>query len=90
MAADVAQKMEAREASAIFIEGLISTIELDIKEVDDHEEKEFVGSSSNEKLHIEYNNQKAQMLIERACQCSCNNLDSPDLNIIEEPVTAPF
>ncbi|XVF26816.1 hypothetical protein REPUB_Repub14bG0051600 [Reevesia pubescens] len=95
MAADVAQKMEPREASAIFIEqgmGLISGVA--IKEVVDelkltNEEKE-VGVEK----HDEYFNQKekAQSIEERPCQCSCenNNIESPDPNNLKEPVTAPF
>ena len=75
--------------------GLISGVE--IKEVDDltltdGEEKE-VGVEKN----VEYCNQKAQNIVERPCQCSCNsnNIESPDpnsiiLNNVKEPVTAPF
>ncbi|XP_021295072.1 uncharacterized protein LOC110424741 isoform X2 [Herrania umbratica] len=80
MAADVAQKLEPREASAIFIEGLISATE--IKEVELADKEKEVEC-----------NQRAQVT-ERPCQCSCDNMESPDtnniLNNLKEPVTAPF
>ncbi|KAG4211707.1 hypothetical protein ERO13_A02G118500v2 [Gossypium hirsutum] len=71
MAADVAQKMDPKEASASFIEGIgLMTSGGEIKEVvteltlTDDEEKE-VG---------------VQNIVERPCQCSCkiNNIESPD------------
>ncbi|KAK6264125.1 hypothetical protein QQP08_019260 [Theobroma cacao] len=80
MAADVAQKLEPREASATLIEGLISAAEIKEVELTD-KEKEV---ECNRRAHI----------TERPCQCSCNNVESPDtnniLNNLKEPVTAPF
>ncbi|XVE88832.1 hypothetical protein DITRI_Ditri19aG0100300 [Diplodiscus trichospermus] len=87
MAADAAQKMERREASAIFIEGLGLISAVETEEV--HELKD--------EKHTEYCKQKSQNIVERPCQCSCNsiNIESPDPNSIilsnvKEPVTAPF
>ncbi|XWS20236.1 hypothetical protein CRYUN_Cryun31cG0082900 [Craigia yunnanensis] len=97
MAADVVQKRETREASAIFVEGLGLISGVEIKEVDDlaltDEEQKEVGVEK----HVEYCNQKAQNIVETPCQCSCNtnNIESPDpnsviLNNLKEPATAPF
>ncbi|XP_022724816.1 uncharacterized protein LOC111281352 [Durio zibethinus] len=94
MAADVAQKMK-EDASAVFIEGLGLVSAVEIKEVNDltNELEKEVGVEK----HVEYCNQKAQNIVERPCQCSCdiNNIESPDpnniiLNNVKEPVTAPF
>ncbi|XVF74524.1 hypothetical protein PTKIN_Ptkin13bG0117300 [Pterospermum kingtungense] len=86
MAADVAQKTDTRETSAMIIEGLglgLTSSAVEIQEV-------------GVEKPVEYCNQKAQNVVERPCQCSCNNnLESPDSNNIildnvKEPVTAPF
>ncbi|KAL1292983.1 hypothetical protein HN51_053546 [Arachis hypogaea] len=76
VAADVVQKLEPREASALFVEGLM------------HPMKDENGGKI-EKAEDILNDDDDDEIKECECQCSFNNENTNHVNL-KEPLSAPF
>ncbi|CAN6707187.1 hypothetical protein ACFX13_025563 [Malus domestica] len=89
IAADVVEKMEPTEASAIFIEGLRPVLD-SVKEMKHMTDEEGEQLQLQTKL-VEWK-EEAQIL-EGPCQCLCSTaiVETPDQETrLTEPVSAPF
>ncbi|KAI5336994.1 PREDICTED: LOC110613993 [Prunus dulcis] len=85
LAADVVEKMEPEEASAIFIQGL--------RPVGSMKDMVHMVAEEGEQLQskvVEW--KEAQILETPPCQCLCStvNIESPDQGTLTEPLSAPF
>ncbi|KAJ6427496.1 hypothetical protein OIU84_022989 [Salix udensis] len=86
VAADVAQKMGPKEASAVFVNGLRPVVS--IKEM-----SEVEGNGDRDDHKVAECREKTAEIIDKPCQCSCNPKDkeSPDHHLdLKEPLSAPF
>ncbi|KAF9690108.1 hypothetical protein SADUNF_Sadunf01G0161500 [Salix dunnii] len=86
VAADVAQKMGPKEASAVFINGLRPVVS--IKEMSQVE-----GSRDRHDNKVGECKEKTAEIIDRHCQCSGipKDKESPDHHLnLKEPLSAPF
>ncbi|KAL6285633.1 hypothetical protein ACE6H2_010023 [Prunus campanulata] len=87
LAADVVEKMEQEEASAVFIQGL--------RPVGSMKEMVHMIAEEGEQLQskvVECKEEEAQILETPPCQCLCPtvNTESPDQGRLTEPLSAPF
>ncbi|BFG24426.1 uncharacterized protein Pyn_04181 [Prunus yedoensis var. nudiflora] len=86
LAADVVEKMEQEEASAVFIRGL--------RPVGSMKEMVHMIAEEGEQLQskVVECKEEAQILETPLCQCLCPtvNTQSPDQGRLTEPLSAPF
>ncbi|KAJ9190241.1 hypothetical protein P3X46_001465 [Hevea brasiliensis] len=88
VAADVVQKMEPKEASNVFIEGLRSIPKMKVEEMEENEHQQ-----KHKLLVVDCNEKAEPEMIESPCQCSLDRsnieMESPE-QTIKEPLSAPF
>ncbi|KAJ7011873.1 hypothetical protein NC653_002080, partial [Populus alba x Populus x berolinensis] len=84
-AADVAQKMEPKEASDVFINGLRPVVSV-------KETSQIEGNGDRHGHKVGECKEKTAEIVDRPCQCSCipQDIESPDQLNLKEPLSAPF